>query len=93
MGSSWTDHELSRVITSRSFAHKSSDWRVLAKFWQSSGWGRLWNLHVKQRADKKACKLPHALSQKIAPVQENDSCSASEGCDRRAMQVILVTSW
>ena len=34
MGSSWTDHELSRVITSRSCAHKSSDWRVLAEFWQ-----------------------------------------------------------
>jgi hypothetical protein len=34
MGSSWTDHEISRVITSRSCAHKSSDWRVLAEFSQ-----------------------------------------------------------
>ncbi len=33
MWSSWNDHELSRAITSRSSAHKSSDWRVLAEFW------------------------------------------------------------
>ena len=33
IGSSSTDHELSRVITSRSSAHKSSDWRVLVEFW------------------------------------------------------------
>ncbi len=44
MGSSWTDHWPSRVITLRSSAHKSltgefwqpeswSDWRVLAEFW------------------------------------------------------------
>ncbi len=35
-GSCSNDHELSRAITSRSSAHKSSDWRVLAEFW--SGW-------------------------------------------------------
>ena len=33
MGSNWTDRETSRVITSGSCAHKSSDWRVLAEFW------------------------------------------------------------
>ena len=33
MASSSTDHELSRAITSRSSAYKSSDWRVLAEFW------------------------------------------------------------
>ena len=49
MGSSWTDHELWRVITSRSSAHKS----LTGEFWQSAGWGRLWNLHVKQRVEKK----------------------------------------
>ena len=49
MGSSWTDHEPSRVITSRSSAHKS----LTGEFWQSSGWGRLRNLHVKQRVEKK----------------------------------------
>ena len=49
MGSSWTDHELWRVITSRSSAHKS----LTGEFWQSSGWDRLWNLHVKQRVEKK----------------------------------------
>ncbi len=31
MGSSSTDHEQSRVITSRSSTYKSSDWRVLAE--------------------------------------------------------------
>ncbi len=46
---SWTDHELSRGITSRSSAHKS----LTGEFWQSSGWGRLRNLHVKQRVEKK----------------------------------------
>ena len=71
MGSSWTDHELSRVITSRSSAHKS----LTGEFWQSSGWGRLWNLHVKQRVEKKTDKWTHALIQKISPVQENDTCS------------------
>ncbi len=49
MGSSWTDRWPSRVITSRSSAHKS----LTGEFWQSSGWGRLWNLHVKQRVEKK----------------------------------------
>jgi hypothetical protein len=49
MAPSWNDHELSRVITSRSSAHKS----LTGEFWQSSGWGRLWNLHIKQRVVKK----------------------------------------
>jgi hypothetical protein len=41
MGSCSNDHELSRAITSRSSAHKSSDWRVpgrvlvlTGEFWQ-----------------------------------------------------------
>ena len=50
--------------------------RVLTgEFWQSSGRARLWNLHVKQPVEKKTDKWPHALTQKISPVQENDTCS------------------
>ena len=70
MESSSTDHELSRAITSRSSAHKSPT----GEFWQSSGWGRLWNLHVKQRVEKKT-DMPHAFTKKSAPVQGNGRCS------------------
>ena len=48
---------------------------LTGEFWQSSGRARLWNLHVKQRVEKKTDEWPHALAQKISPVQEKDTCS------------------
>jgi hypothetical protein len=49
MGSSWTDRWPSRVITSRSSAHKS----LTGEFWQSSGRARLWNLHFSSVSRRK----------------------------------------
>ncbi len=80
MGSCSNDNGLSRAITSRSSAHKSSDWRVLVEFWLGPAVepARLWNLHVKQRVEKKTDKWTHALIQKISPVQENDDALDSQ---------------
>ena len=65
MGSGWTDHELSRVIITRS-----------SEFSQSSGSrAGCGTCTFKHRAEKKTDKWPHALTQKISRVQENDTCS------------------
>ena len=63
MRSCSNDNELSRAITSRSSAHKSSDWRVLAEFWQ----GPAPEPALQQRVEKKTDEWPHALTQKIIP--------------------------
>jgi hypothetical protein len=57
-GSNWTDREPSRVITSRSCAHKSSDWRVLAEFWQ----GPALEPALQQRVEKETDTGPRQRS-------------------------------
>ena len=83
-GSSWADRSPSRVITCHLEIFR-------AQFWMG---GRLWNLHCSSVLRRKRTRdHTHQPRDRPCAGKGHMLLTVCEGCDGRAMQASLVTSW